>query len=69
MIAAEDDRVTAAMTGSIFDRISAAATSADLLKLLDTDATALMNDAPLRESIERAAFAMRLAEENREGGA
>jgi hypothetical protein len=68
MIAAEDDRVTAAMTGSIFDRISAAATSADLIKLLDTEATALMNDAPLRESIERAAFAMRLAEENREGG-
>lgn len=69
LIAAEDDRVTAAMTGSIFDRISAAANSAELLKLLDTEATALMNDAPLRESIERAAFAMRLAEENREGGA
>lgn len=68
LIAAEDDRVTAAMTGSIFDRISAAATSAELLKLLDTEATSLMNDAPLRESIERAAFAMRLAEENREGG-
>ncbi|WP_054133832.1 DUF935 family protein [Blastomonas sp. AAP25] len=69
LIAAEDERVTAAMTGSIFDRISAAATSAELLKLLDTEATALMNDAPLRDSIERAAFAMRLAEENREGGA
>lgn len=68
LIAAEDSRVTAAMTGTIFGRISAAATSADLLKLLDTEATALMNDAPLRESIERAAFAMRLAEENREGG-
>lgn len=69
LIAAEDDRVTAAMTGTIFDRIAAAATSAELLKLLDTEATALMNDAPLRESIERAAFALRLAEENREGGA
>lgn len=68
LIAAEDDRVTAAMTGTIFDRIAAAATSAELLKLLDNEATALMNDAPLRESIERAAFAMRLAEENREGG-
>ena len=69
LIAAEDDRVTAAMTGTIFDRIAAAATSAELLNLLDTEATALMNDAPLRESIERAAFALRLAEENREGGA
>lgn len=69
LIAAEDDRVTAAMTGTIFDRIAAAANSAELLKLLNTEATALMNDAPLRESIERAAFAMRLAEENREGGA
>lgn len=68
LVDAEDTRVTAAMTGTIFDRISAAATSADLLKLLDTEALALMNDAPLRESIERAAFAMRLAEENLEGG-
>jgi hypothetical protein len=69
LIAAEDDRVSAAMTGSIFTRIAAATTADELLKLLDTEATALMNDAPLRESIERAAFALRLAEENREGEA
>ena len=55
------------MTGSIYTRIAAAATADELLKLLETEATALMNDAPLRESIERAAFALRLAEENREG--
>ncbi len=64
LIAADGFRVANDMTGSLYRQIADAQTADDLQALLDGDALAAMNDAPLRESLERAQFAMRLAEEN-----
>ena len=66
LIAADGFRMARAMTGSLFDRIAGASTADDLQAILDTEAAELMDDGPLRESLERAQFALRLAEENRE---
>lgn len=64
LIAADGFRVAEAMTGSVFDRISQASSADELQAILEDEAINLMDDNPLRESIERAAFAMRLNEEN-----
>lgn len=68
LVAANQDRVAVAMTGKLFARIAEAQSIEDLQRILDEESDALMDDAPLRESLERAAFALRLEEENREVG-
>lgn len=60
LVDTEAARVGKAMTGDLFALIAAARTPDDVQKLLEQMDQLGMDDAPLRDSLERAAFAMRL---------